>query len=294
MEMDVINEQINRDSLIKDFAHLTGHDPDYFMEDSLELRGTIDREYEGLPLWKKDYQAYEYYALIKNPVLKTKEAELRKLFTEYEHSKTSWIPRVSLEGAIYLRGTVFPLQDLDGSLSLKIDFPFPPTPSALSFGAGGQGENQVTGSFTANNQLLPDLDFVTNEQTLSLNLRQSSEELDDSITELIRTIYTNIEQIEQQRVKMTILRNTQNLLQKRLNILETRYKIGEIKELNILQARVDYYEGEIGIREGVITLLKAERELEKTLGLNLGELTSISKRINIESEISNQGKDKVD
>ena len=84
---------------------------------------------------------------------------------------------------------------------------------------------------------------------------------------------------------MNIRRSTQGLRHKRLQIIEARNKMGEIKVLELMQARIEYYKEEIAIREGVLELMNTEREFEKLLGINMGDLERLSASVHSDADV---------
>jgi len=283
MELSILETE-NRDrSLREEFALIMGLEPDFFKNEPLNLEGNIDREYQGLPLWKEDQLCYEELALQENPDLYKKRADLNQLKAEFDIAHSSWIPRLSLESSFFVRGSRFPLQQPGFMFSLKIDFPCKMLPSGFSIGGGVQSSLQDSSSLSVKSSILPDITFMTDEKSASLKLIQAEEALLDSITDIGRVILSSLETLEHMRLSMNLRRKTQALLSKRLRLIESRNLLGEVTELELLEARIDFFEQEIIIREAVLNILKAERDFEKLLGLGLGELAELSEIINREA-----------
>lgn len=276
IEIEIFDTENSEQQLCQDLAVIMGFDPRHFAENPLKLTGSIKREYPGAPLWADDYRAWVEISMDRNLELKQQQASLHQLKAEYDVLQTSFIPTVSLAASLYVQGTAFPLQQPGCSFSLQLDFPYDPLPSDISLGGGLQGSTQYSTSSGGNAELLPALDFVVNQKNAELKLKQSSEALEDAETALERSIRTALEQLEYNRLKMTLRRSTQDLQKKRLVILETRNKMGEIKELDLLQQRIDFYQEEISIMQGVLELMQFEREFEKLLGIGLGQLDQLS------------------
>ena len=279
MEIDILDTESSERTLVQDFSLATGFDPWHFESDPLTLDGKLEREYEGMPLWTDDYPYYTEKAFLENNSLRQKLVELNQKRTEYALLKTGFIPRISIDSSFYVQGTKLPMQEPGFSLSLVIDFPWSKMPSNVTAGGGMQSDNQISGSISNGLEILPSLDYMVNEKAAAHKLKQSSQALSDQRQALERQIRTMLEQLEHERLRMTIRRNTQSLREKRLQILETRSRMGEVSELDLLQVRIDFYQEEIGIREAVLSLMKGEREFEKLLGAEFGSLSGLADTI---------------
>ncbi|HAK46236.1 MAG TPA: hypothetical protein DCO79_10015 [Spirochaeta sp.] len=278
MELDILDTESSERNLVQDFAAAMGFDPWYFEEVPLNLVGSLNREYEGLNLWTDDYLFYTEKALYDNAELKQQRVELNKADTQLDVIKASWIPTISLDSSFYVQGDGFPMQEPGFTFSIVADFPWSVMPSSVNAG-GGARSNQVSGSSGANVDILPSMDFIVNERSAELNLRQTSESVSLGRKTIERQIRTSLEQLEHNRLRINIQRHTQLLSQKRLVILEARSRMGEVQELELLEARIEYYEEEITIRESVLSLMMSEREFEKLIGANFGMLEELSNEI---------------
>ena len=63
---------------------------------------------------------------------------------------------------------------------------------------------------------------------------------------------------------------------RRLVVMAQQLRLGEVKEIDLLRARAERLQGEIGLLESVLDLRLHEREIEKTLGAAPGRLASLS------------------
>ena len=90
--------------------------------------------------------------------------------------------------------------------------------------------------------------------------------------------------LEHQRIKINIMRETQSLLKRKLIILETRSRMGEVRELDLLQARISFCGEEISILDYVLELMKAERDFAGLTGLSSAELQSVSETLHQQKE----------
>ncbi len=279
MELDIMDTETETEGLMQDFAVLLGFDHLFFEKNPLELKGSLDREYQGLQLWENDHSIWLQTAATANLKLRGKRIELEQIRTEYELSKRAYIPSISLEVNLVISGTDFPLQQPGGSVSLNFGFPFSPAPSEIGMGGGFQGNDQISRSGSADVSLLPDPGFIADGKSAKLQLRQAAEELESAVTSLNRSVRTALKELEHMRLRLTVRRSTQELQNKRLKILETRNTMGEVTEADLLEARIEFYSGEIGILEEVMELMQTERAFEKLTGTGFGKLEHLCSSI---------------
>ena len=279
MELDIMETETEAEGLTQDFAALLGFDYHFFEEDPLELSGSLDREYRGLQLWAEDREMWEQIALNDNLELKGKRVELEQIKTEYEISKRAFIPSISLKANLSFSGSRFPLQEPGGSLSLGFDFPNKPAPAGLTIGSGFRDSEQISRSGGSELSVLPELGFIVDEETAKLQLRQTAESIENAETALSRNIRNSLKLLEQRRLRISVLRKTQELQRKRLEILEKRNALGEVTESELLRARVEYYGRETDLLEDVMELIQSERAFEKLIGTEFGGLEEISNNI---------------
>ena len=283
MRIDILDTESQELSLKFNIAQLLGFEPDIFETEELVLTGSVDREYKGLNLTPGDSAEYLEIALGQSLEFRQKEANLYQQMVEYELLKSSLMPQLILETSVFFRGSQLPLQEPGCSFSLKIGFPFDSVPADVSFSGSSVSRTQHSDAAGISASLLPDLDFIVNEKSSALKLKQAAEGLDDYSASLKKSIRESLEKLEHQRFRLDIRRSTQDLLKKRLKILETKTRQGEVRDIDLLQARIDYYKEEISIREGVLELILNERNFEKLIGLKSGESSQISSKLNGEN-----------
>ena len=279
LETEILDTENDLRSRSDDFTALIGLEPGFAASEELNLTGSIDREYPGLRLFIEDRPHYASLGRRRNPDLQRMRLELKQLKSKLEIIQCSWIPRLSLETSLSAGGGSFPLQHPDCSFSLKIDFPFSPLPSDITAGGGMRSERQNSSVVSGGVGILPDASFILDEKSAALRLRQAAESLAERQLSLEQDIASALEDLDHLRRRLGNSRETLKLLERRLILMETMNSIGEITELELLDARTRYFEQEISIREAVFELLLHERKFERLTGLDPGELQNISVKI---------------
>ncbi len=285
MQLDIMDTETETAGLIRDFAILLGFDETFADRNSLELIGSLDRNYHGMQLWANDHSVWEQIAVSGNHELKEKRVELLQANTQHELSKTAFLPSIFIEASLFMSGSDFPLQEPGGTISLKAEFPFNQAPSSINAAGGFSSKDRKSSSGDAEIAMLPSLSYIVQNRTIMLQLKTAAQALENTQEALSRSISTSLKKLENSRQRLTIQRSTQDLQKRRLSILETRNSLGEITEAELQEARVEFYSEEIGIIEGVLELMKAERAFEKLSGAGFGELKILSDSIYYHHEI---------
>jgi outer membrane protein TolC len=172
------------------------------------------------------------------------------------------LPNISLQCSMDFSGKAFPLTEPSFMVKLIFSmnndiFPMNYSPSMnLEIGRiNGTGENMdVT--------VLPSSTFVSDRRIAKIQTEQSMWELTESEKNLKenfrRLLYAHDDLIDDLDVQTKLL----NAMEKKLNIEEIRAKNGEIKELDLLDAQIEFANCEIRIEELKNQILLARKNLK--------------------------------
>ena len=278
-EIGILETGSGKKTLEKDFMFLLGLDTRLLEAEELVLRGSVDRDYPGLPLGERERGFYEARALSCNLDLKKQESEILQARTRRRLVMDSYIPVIGVELSVSFSGDQLPLHQPGYSAGVVIDFPYEILPSSGRATGASRDRFTDTSTLSLETAILPDISFTGDRRTADLALKRELASLDEMRKQIIHQTSSLLETLEQRRLRLDLMREKQELLKRKLEVLEARNKLGEVLELVLLEARSEYYEGEIGLREAVLDLLTGERELEKLLGLGTGELSSLAEGV---------------
>ncbi|MDC7226717.1 MAG: TolC family protein [Spirochaetales bacterium] len=279
MELDLLCTLNEGFEMTCDFAVMTGFEPWYFDFEPLILTDEIDGVYTGLPLMDEDSPVWTRLALVNNSSINTSRLELHRNTIEYRDMKSFILPDIVIETSLYLNGEGLPLQDAGMTISLGFSFPDAPLPASLESGGSLNPGKQHSGTGSASISLIPESDWSQSLEAARNQLIQQEAELDSASIELEHSVHSLLIQLENKRKGLEIIRATHELKKKRLSILEKRTEIGEIKEQELLQARMEYYSDEIAFKESIVELMSIEQEFETLTGCGFGELPQLCRAV---------------
>ncbi len=268
LEIEISTTQNMYLQLSSQFNQLIGLDP----KTELSLYPKIDPEYGGIPFEENKKETFYNMALRNNLDLRSAQFELHKAKAQYDIATTSFIPKISLEGTISFAGEQLPLQSPTLSAKINIEFPFEAIPITASVGISSTGTDQYSRNQTYSAPILQNMNFLVSQKSATIQVNQSLEKEQMIRDKLFFTIEQQLLDLKQKRSSLKLNRMAYALQKQKLNILETKNRLGEVKELDLLKGNIEYYNQEIAIWEAILELILAERSLEKTLGLGLGKL----------------------
>ena len=88
-------------------------------------------------------------------------------------------------------------------------------------------------------------------------------------------VFFFLKNLDQQKETLDQLRKESALYAKKTKLMKLQLELGETKLTDYLEAEKTSYEKEYTIIESVLELKKSERELEKMLGLPIGDISNV-------------------
>jgi len=211
-----------------------------------------------------------------NPDLIEAGHSIIKRQMELKYISRSWIPSLRISSNFVLTGQRYPLTRYNWSVGLSLDFSNPWFNNRFGFQAGWEPPYDRTAMLQNNLSPLPDpaSSFGKKHATLTLALEQ----------EKYRAIYEQIGRIAANAVEKCSLAEQRRLLalesailgSERSQIEEIRLDLGLITRLKLMETIIEQTQREINLIEAATSLLEAERELERFLDLQPGELSKFA------------------
>jgi len=226
-----------------------------------------------------------------NPDLVEARHSIAKRQMELNFVSRSWIPSVRLNGSFGLGGQNYPLTRHNWSVGISVDLSTPWIQNRVGAQTGWEptslGRQYRTAMLQNSAAPLPDpaASYGKNQAILALALEQDK----------YKTFFEQIGRIAAAAVEKCILVEQKRLLAieaaalgyERLNIEEIRLSLGHITRLRLMEVYIEQTQREIAVVQAATALLEAERELERFLDLDPGELilftvsiASMQRRIN--------------
>jgi len=244
--------------------------------DRLELSGSIDTAYEGLQLPAEAGELVPV-ALGNNASLKRRELEARQALEELRAVRRQFVPRISLELAASVSGERFPLQDPSVSAKLLFDVPSPAFPGSASMSAGSTGRREQSGGASAEVAVLQDLAGGGQGKAAALSREESLLKKLQAEQQLASQVRRALAACAQKRAAAAVQRRTVALGERKVQILARALALGGAKRVDSMAAQTQLARDAGALLEAVLSLLEAERELERLLGLRPGELSALAR-----------------
>ncbi|MCL2442093.1 MAG: TolC family protein [Treponema sp.] len=212
-----------------------------------------------------------------NPDLTEAGLSIIKRQAELRYASNSWIPTLRLTGNFGISGQRYPLTRYNWSVGINIEFNSPWFQNRLGAQAGWEpissGQNDRTAMVQNSFTPLPDpaSSFSRNQAALALSIEQENY---NTILERIGRIASNaIEKCALAEQKRLLSIEAAALGYERCRVEEIRLGLGHITRLRLMEILIEQTQREIAVVQAATALLEAERELERFLDLEPGELS---------------------
>ena len=212
-----------------------------------------------------------------NPSLANARSMVERRQIEARYASRSWMPSIRLVGNAGVSGQRYPLTKFNWSVGLIIDFTSPWLSGNLSGTYGREGHNDQSARLLGSAVPLPDPAASFSPRTAALNLRQ--EQLNYSIAfqltgRMAEQVVEKCMLMEQRRILAV---QALELEAERHRLAELRLELGRITRLELMDYTLSFAEREIAAVKAVVSLLEAERELERFLDLAPGDLANFAR-----------------
>jgi len=262
-KLDIISLQIDLAETERQFAEILGLRSLPVLSEKVDINRSII-----LP----SSAAAGTLARERNPDLVDARFSITKKQEEVKYASNSWIPSLKLTGNFGLTGQNYPLTRFNWSLGINVDFSSPWFQNRASAQAGLEFPHDRTALVQNNLSLLPDpaSAFGIKQAQLALSLER---EKYNSLFERIGRVAANaVEKCVLAEQKRVLSIEAERLGAERCRIEEIRLELGQITRLELMQILIEQTQKEISVVQAAVSLLEAERELERFLDLRPGEL----------------------
>ena len=234
-----------------------------------ELTENVDINRAGI---LPDANAAAALAREQNPDLIEARYSISKKRTELIYHSVSWVPTFRLTGNFGLSGQHYPLTRYNWSVGISVDLSSPWIQNHSVIQAGWEPPHDrsasVQNNFTPFND--PSSRFGRKQAKIALNLEQ--EKYYDTLNRIGRIASNAINKCALAGLKRKLAFESSELGAERCNIEEIRLNLGQITRLDLMEVLIEQTQREIAVVEAATFLLEAERELERFLDLEPGEL----------------------
>jgi len=217
----------------------------------------------------------------RNPDLNQTRHSIAKKKMELKYASRNWVPTIKLNGNFGITGQQYPLTRHNWSVGITVDFMHPWFQNKLVMQTGW--EPVASGLYDRNAMLqnsftpLPDPAAGFNKKQAALALSLEQENFNTVLDRLGRITSNALEKYVLADQKRILSQESASLGRERCNIEEIRLGLGHIKRLDLMEILIEQTQREIAVVQTATALLEAERELERFLDLQPGELEIFAK-----------------
>jgi outer membrane protein TolC len=262
-KIDIYSLQLDLVEMEKQFLELLGLESMPILTEKVDINHSV-----VLPL----SSAAASLAMKQNPNLIEARYSIAKRQMELRYISNSWIPNLRLTGNFALTGPRYPLTRYNWSVGIAVDFSNPLFQNRLGAQAGWEPPYDNTAMIQNSFSILPDPASIYGKRQAKLALTLEQEKYNVALDQIGRTAATAVEKcafIEQKRL---LAIEASALAVERCRIEEIRLNLGHITRLTLMESLIEKTQKEIAVIEAATALLEAERELERFMDLEPGEL----------------------
>jgi len=277
--LEIITLQLDLIEFEKQFAEILGLDALPELIEKVDInRSSVFSLSNALPVTAAA-EASTNLAREQNPDLIEARFSITKRQAEYRLLRNSWIPTLRLSGSFGLSSQSYPLNRYNWAVGLIIDFSSPLFQNRFNAQAGGEIDS-LTASIQNGLVLLPDpaSGYGTQQARLALDLER--EKYDTVFNQIGRVAANAVEKCTLMERRRLLAFEAAKIGMERCRIEELRLDLGHITRLRLMEILIEQTQREIAVVEAATALLEAERELERFLDLQPGELAGFARRHN--------------
>jgi len=211
-----------------------------------------------------------------NPDLIEARYSISKKRSEFIYHTLSWIPTLRLTGSFGLSGQNYPLTRHNWSVGISVELTNPWMQNRFGFQAGWEPPHDRTASLQNSFSPIHDPSSRYGRKQAKLSLALEREKYDDAFERTGRVASNAVEKCALAGEKRLLAVEAAKLAAERSRIDEIRLNLGQITRLDLMEVLINQTQREIAVVEAAISLLEAERELERFLDLKPGELANFA------------------
>ena len=266
-KIDFFSLRIDLTEMERQFTDLLG------LESLPVLAESVDINREGI---LPNAGAASALAKEQNPDLIQARYSISKKKTELSYLSISWIPSLRLTGNFGLSGQNYPLTRYNWSVGINIELSSPFIQNRFGAQIGFEPPHDRTAmiqnTFTPFND--PASRFGRRQAKLALALER--EKYNITLEQIGRIASNAVEKCALAGQKRKLAAEAAMHGTERCRIEEIRLNLGQITRVRLMEVLIEQTQREIAVVEAATFLLEAERELERFMDLEPGELKTFA------------------
>ncbi|MCL2440267.1 MAG: TolC family protein [Treponema sp.] len=215
-----------------------------------------------------------------NPDLNEIRFSINKKQMELKYLSSSWIPSLRLNGNFGLSGQSYPLTRSNWSVGINIELSGPWIHNRFAAQTGWEplSFGQYDRTAMIQNSFTPFYDPSArySKKQVQLVLALEQEKYIVFFERIGRTAFNAVEKCALAEQKRNLALEAAAIGSERCRIEDIRLNLGHITRLKLMEVLIEQTQREIAVVEAAAALLQAERELERLLNLQPGELDNFT------------------
>jgi len=215
-----------------------------------------------------------------NPDIVEARHSIARRQMELKYISRSWIPTLRVSGNFGVSGQNYPLTRYNWSVGLSIELSGPWVQNRFGAQAGWEpssfGQPDRTAMIQNSITPLPDPAASYGRRQAALALAVEQEKFDTFLEQIGRIASSAVERCILAEQRRVLALEAASLGSERCRIEEIRLSLGHITRLRLMEVLIEQTQREIAVVQAATALLEAERELERFLDLEPGELAKFA------------------
>jgi outer membrane protein TolC len=205
--------------------------------------------------------------LARNPELLSAQLAIRQKEEEAKFASRLWIPTIKGTGSFSLTGDRYPLSHYKWSFGITVDLSAPWIGSTTSGNYGEEGATEKNAQLSESLKLAPSPASGLSEKSAKLTLRLEREKYALMVQRVERNAALLLEKLAFLIQKKDLTVRSKELAFAKLQIAETKNKLGHITRLEIMRMEIEYAQNEIACVNAAVDIVTAVREMEKLMAI---------------------------
>ncbi|MFQ3620780.1 MAG: TolC family protein [Spirochaetales bacterium] len=234
-------------------------------EKQISLKGRIDATYAGF--FALDH-AREYLPKAIKSSLELEQKRIEVLSASYDLKRVeqAFFPRIGVMCNFFVEGPNFPLTQWGFSIGLRLSWDTPPV--SLGMQLSRRGTQERSRSFDGQTSVWDNLEEYLSPALARLQLSRSETGFQATLRELEFSFKESLQNLQEKQTLLQLLKEKEQLLQRKLSIEKVKLRIGEGTRLQYLESEIDLARLQMSILETLLDLYSLETNLLKIVGLS--------------------------
>ncbi len=207
------------------------------------------------------------------PEIKRSLTNIHRLKKEKQLAVDSWIPRISVNAFVGRQGERFPIRQRSWGVNFSLTFPIGSTTSSSNAGTGVERDRTSARSNTSTSlQFFDDLSYDRRVLESKVALGEALTQHRQLYNQLAIEVIKSYDGLRESWESIRIGNGRVYFRYESLRIINTRYKVGEIKREDIVLAETELVRAQEDLTDAIARYITSAYELEFAAGLDPGTL----------------------